>query len=278
MSSENRSLVFFVLAGQLGSGKPSKHLANQHCVNTYGSHTRWMGSWDTDEFMWPVPRGKTLFDVLEDQDKINKGIGGFHIQCSRFGRMGVEARLNYSLSLSDDGRKLPVLHNPCGLQFVTQMHQFRMPDKRINAKERSAQQAMEASDACKIKSSWDLCDQGPGKSIYRPEKIVRERYDNLHYVSLKQGRTPWISMSAVRCYHFYLRSRQDAEFKAAFNKKRDPLDMIKHGTDELFTTVADSALWERYGEQLEERVGRLLPPNHEEQEDTQGKKCEGRDG
>ena len=236
----------------------------QDCAINYGKDSSWMLVADVDEFLFS-PKWGTLKNMLAELPKIQAkqrhNIYGFEAQCTRFSASKFDgtqqhARFGYKLEMDPEGRA--VYRNGCGLQLITS-HTRRGPDPRLNDSEQELYATLHSRvNGCGNDLGWDVCDHGPGKSMWQPRHVRQVRI----HKAIMDGFGIWdakVKPSAkfVWCYHFYLRSVEDAIDKSRLWHKRDPIRMIKDSDRRFWNQVVDTSLYDRWGQAVAARMREL---------------------
>ena len=240
----------------------------QHCVSNYGKNSAWILVADVDEFVFS-PTFDTLKNMLIELPKLeaqqNRSIDVIHANCTRFSTFlhngsRQQHRFQYRLDRLPDGRV--VYRNGCGLQQITN-HTRRGPDPRLAKAEAAMVRALNTRDnGCFVDPAdhWNVCWQGPGKSLFRPEHV---RVAGVHYPHRWDGPGLWSHeiqppIDLAWCFHYYLRSAEDALDKARYWNKSDPARMLELSDARFWNKVEDSSLHDRWGAKVAEGMRPLV--------------------
>ena len=230
----------------------------QHCVSTYGKNSDWILIADVDEFVYS-PMFGTLKDMIKELPKIeaqqNRSIDVIHVNATRFSTFRPDGtqqqhRFQFALERRPDGRV--VYRNGCGLQQVT-THTRRGPDPNLYPKEAAHFKALNVpANGCGIRNGWNVCWHGPGKSLFRPQHV---RVAGVHYPFRWDGPGLWSHqirppVNLAWCDHYYLRSVEDALYKARYWNKSDPALMIERSDVGFWSRVNDTSLHDRWGDEV----------------------------
>jgi len=238
------------------------------CFRDYGNSTEWMMIADSDEFIH-APYYGTIRNLIhhlpELEKKAQHPVSCFTAPCSTFSSSGRQHRFQYRLEQAADGAVSYV--NDCGLQLMLN-NVLRGPDPRRVPSEQALKDELTARiDTCKDQGDSTGCGQTPGKSIFRPDRVLipdvhaprqmKEGFNPGLHNFLTPGQGALDGAYILHCNHFYKRSYEDAYLKAAQWGRWQHLETFNKTDGPYWSAVRDDWAQRTWHHQLSLRMRRL---------------------
>ena len=239
----------------------------QHCLDTYGPTSEWMVVLDVDEFLYSPAFG-TVADLLGNLSSIeaqeNRTINHILSTNLNFGSSGQKHRFGYRLITTGTVSAERVRYsNACGIQLLVERHILRGPHLSLEPAMYNNLTDFKSLWICKLPGYFSPCRHNPGKSLFRPAFAVEA---GVHAPTT--WRSPTIAaltaaMPAGRTIllqgnHYYYKSKEDVEHKAAQWHIPEHLRNFNLTNDLLWNRVRDDGVLRRWGPELARRMRRLV--------------------
>ena len=247
--------------GDVSAGTGRQSVSFQHCLETFRDKTRWMMVLDVDEFLYSPAFGTLahlLGNISDMELRQNETINILTSMNLNFGSSGQLHRFEYRLVRR---KGIVAYANGCGVQLLTD-HVLRGPHPYARP-EKDLYDNLTAAGGlwiCQLPGSFSPCRHNPGKSLFRPQHVLEA---GVHHPQAWRPGTPacgpWYSPTPLlRGNHYYYRSREDVERKAAQWGMAEHVRNYNLTDRLLWGRVRDGALRERWGAELARRMRGLV--------------------